>query len=146
MMSPVTKVGLVFVPCAHGQGPFSVDCLNKPLHPLLLGGRCPSGTPPGTSLTAVPAGPICSFRHAELVGTWAQPSPDSGWAGHVTCLGSGQEIGRQGLASVSPLLILTGPNSERLEWGLLTPNPTRSRRAVCGLSMEHWVKQGNLLT
>ena len=114
--------------------------------PTPPGGRCPSGTPPGTSLPALPARPICSFRCAELVGTRAQPSPDSGWAGHVTCLGSGQETGGQGRTSVSLLLILTGPNSEGLKWCLLTPNPTRSGRAVCGLSMEHWVKQRNLFT
>ena len=67
--------------------------------PTPPGGRCPSGTPPGTSLPALPARPICSFRCAELVGTRAQPSPDSGWAGHVTCLGSGQETGGQGRES-----------------------------------------------
>ena len=87
-----------------------------------LGGLCPSGTPPGTSLPALPAGPTCSLRHAELVGPRAQLSPDSGWAGHVTCLGSGQETGGQGEGI---LRILTGSNSEGLEWGLLTPNPYR---------------------
>ena len=69
------------------------------------------------------------------MGPRAQLSPDSGWAGHVTCLGCGQETGGQGEGI---LRILTGSNSEGLEWGLLTPNPYRVWKGYL------WPKRGAL--
>lgn len=91
MISLVTKVGLVFVPHAHGQGPFSVECLwlealaNPLAHPS-LGYPCPFGSsyiprcsaswtglfPEAAKLVGMEPLPVCLAHQP-------QPFPDSGW-------------------------------------------------------------------